>query len=276
LSANETAANQFVRDLVWAASSPPLLRPDDTAFIPTLDPAAIDREKLAAFLGERPERRVGHYFENLIHFWLEHIRRVEILAHRQQVWDGDRTVGELDFIFRDETGRLTHWEVAIKFYFLTKPSDGTQPQYLGPNTADSLERKIARMNDHQLPLSSRIYDNIDVRQAFVKGRIYHHPNSTGQPAGPAALDPDHLRGVWLHQDDVASFAETHRLEARNFAVLKKPFWLTPAVDRIAIDELEKFVETHFRESSNALHLAVFDRTDKEILRIFVVSNAWPA
>ena len=46
--------------------------------------------RLAEFLRERSEHRVGHFFENLVHFWLKHVRGVEMVAHRQSVRNGQR------------------------------------------------------------------------------------------------------------------------------------------------------------------------------------------
>ena len=271
---NEANVNQFVRDLVWAVSSAPLLRCEGEGAVAPLEPARVDGDRLAEFLRERSDHRVGHYFENLVHFWLKHVRGVEMVAHREPVRNGERTLGELDFIFRDEAGRLTHWEVAVKFYLLTKAADGPQ-RFLGPNTTDSLERKIARMRDHQLPLSGRVYGGIAARRAFVKGRIYYHSTADRRVAGLPELHPAHLEGVWLHRNEVVAFAESNPHRARGFAVLKKPFWLTASADCCSIEELERVVERHYREAANAMHVALFGRNGEELQRLFIVPDSWP-
>ena len=69
-----------------------------------LDVGSVDVEHLEDFISKRPDRRVGHYFETLILYWLTHIVKVELIAHGQQIMDGKRTVGELDFLFRDRDG----------------------------------------------------------------------------------------------------------------------------------------------------------------------------
>jgi hypothetical protein len=266
---------QSVRDLIWAVSSPPLLALGNDVADPPLDRGMIDPAHLAGFLRERADRRVGHYFENLVHYWLKHLRQFEIVAHRQIVNDSERTLGELDFILRDEAGRLMHWEVAIKFYLLTKAADGQTPRYLGPNTTDSLDRKIERLLKHQLPLSERVYGNVETRRAFVKGRIYHPPSAGQGAPGLPELHPSHLKGTWLHRGGFVPFVEKRVPEACAFALLAKPFWLTPPVVRFPIRDLAVTMERSFDGPANARHVALFDTRGAEVQRLFVVPDNWP-
>lgn len=269
---NET---QFSRDLSWAISSPPLLNLGDADSFPPLLTTDIDIARLSSFMSERKEHRVGHYFENLVHFWLKHIRNVEIIDHRRQVRDEDRTVGEIDFVFRDEAARLVHWETAIKFYLKTPALDDAIPRYLGPNTADSLERKIAHLRDHQLPLSTRVHGQIDIHHAFVKGRIYQHPSDKAATEGPNELAPGHLRGIWIHECELAALIETQAATSPRFTILNKPFWLTRPDESSSGTELARTVAKHFTQSPNSLHIAAYNRDQKETDRLFVVTNGWP-
>ena len=266
----EPDPNQLVADLAWAINSAPLVELGNETAWASIDPAAVDVDELADFMNVRAERRVGHYFENLVHYWLKHVRGVEMVAHRQPVREAGRTLGELDFVFRDEADRLTHWEAAVKFYLLTNE---TPPRYLGPNTADSLARKIRRLREHQLPLSARCYEDVVIRGAFVKGRIYHHVAAVSRPTIFPELHPRHLRGAWLHRSELS--AALALPEARSFTVLKKPFWLTPTADRRSIKELERTVEDHFAHTKAAMHLALFDAQGGESHRWFVVPDDWP-
>lgn len=235
----------------------------------------MDADALAAFLRERPEHRVGHYFENLVHYWLRHIRRVEIVAHRQPVRDGERTLGELDFIFRDEAGRLIHWEVAVKFYLRAEASDGGPARYLGPNTTDRLERKIARLRDHQLPLSERVYPGVALREGFVKGRIHHHRDIRPSAGEAPDLHPDHLRGDWLRRGELRAWLDAECPEIDQFVVMRKPLWFTPRGEAISRAVLESTVEDHFNQGRTALHVAALYSGGGEHRRFFVVDDAWP-
>jgi len=265
-------SSQYVRDLVWAINSPPLLRSDGSDHVPGLNPDAIDPEHLTAFCAERSEHRVGHYFENLIHYWLKHIRRVEIIAHRLPVRDEEKTLGELDFIFRDEAGRLVHWEVAVKFYLVTAEDP---PRHLGPNTSDSLARKALRLRQHQLPLSGLLYDGIAERHAFVKGLIHHHAFAPNPQPTSDDLHPQHLRGVWLHQREWPAFLSAQATVCPTGSVLKKPHWLTATRDRFPLPDLTAMVDRHFRDNNTALHVAGIGADGEESCRVFVVADDWP-
>ena len=232
----------------------------------------IDANRLVTFVEERTEHRVGHYFENLIHFWLKHIRGVEIIAHRQPVRDEERTLGELDFVFRDEAGRLNHWEVAVKFYLQTTSNDG-HPKYLGPNTNDSLERKLERMRNHQLPLSGRIYNDVEIRQAFVKGWLFQ-PTGIDLALDVEMLNPGHLRGGWMHAGEIDGKGGFDG-RAQAFSVMKKPFWLTPERPYRSMDEFADCARDHFAKRTTAMHVALFDEAREETRRLFVVRDGWP-
>lgn len=266
---------QYDRDLRWVIGSPDLLESLSGCNSPAGSEEAeyaIDRAKLGEFLRVRSDHRVGHYFEDLVHFWLTHIRRVEMVAHREQIIIDGRTIGELDFVFRDENGRLQHWETAVKFYLQALPNTGDDPRYLGPNTSDTLERKIERLRTHQLPLGTEVYSEIESQRVHVKGRIYYHPSSIDHRA--PGLAADHARGTWIHvrELDCCLAANADWCAA---AILKKPFWLTPGSERLRLDELKTAVELHFSKGDNAMHLSFFDSEDGETDRVFVVGNRWP-
>ncbi len=260
-----------MRDLTWVIASPPLLQLSDAQIPASFDPQQVNSDHLLAFFADRSEHRVGHYFENLIHYWLVHIRGVELLAHRQPVHDGDRRLGELDFIFRDETGQLTHWEVAVKFYLQSKTKGDQSAQFLGPNTSDSLERKLARMRDHQLPLSRLIYPEIAKRQAFVKGRIYYHPSADTDSLS-SDLCTGHLRGTWLHAYELQSYVDSFRAGTQ-FSELKKPFWFTPSGEPSPISKMPEHVDRQMDEPT--VHNALFDENGFECQRLFIVPDSWP-
>lgn len=265
-------SDQHVRDLLWAINSPPLVWPDDSGRWPRLNADVIDCDHLAAYVNERGEHRVGHYFESLIHYWLRHVRGLEIVAHRLPVRGEGKTLGELDFVFRDEAGCLIHWEVAVKFYLVTLE---TPPRHLGPNTSDSLDRKILRMLRHQLPLSRMVYDGIAARHAIVKGLIYQHAFAP-DPSPPASdLNPCHLRGLWLHQRELPSFLSASAGHLPMCGIMRKPYWLAATPNRVPVSELVGMVNRHFNDAGTALHVVCMDEHGREVSRLFIVSDEWP-
>ncbi|HBJ38737.1 MAG TPA: hypothetical protein DDZ51_29095, partial [Planctomycetaceae bacterium] len=215
---------RFVRDLVWVVNSPLLMRLTSQDSVPArrLEVNDIDGEHLRVHLNSRPEQWVGRYFEHLVAYWISSIRRCEVVAHSLQLRDGKRTVGEIDLLFRDEQGRLNHWEVACKFYLQVDVNHVPITDYIGPNANDTLSQKSARLLKHQLPLGVRYFPEIEISEAFVKGRIFYHWHTGSKGPLPVELATDHLEGKWLRTREVPELLRDSRLRYR---ILRKPFWL---------------------------------------------------
>lgn len=292
-------AERWVRDLCWAVNSPSLLgesallRGSENASLGVwqLRPEDVDREHLSRELSERFPRRTGRYFERLILYWLEHLRGCRLVAHGLQVRDDNRTVGEIDVLFRDEHDRLTHWELAVKFYLQVAPGKTAASDYVGPNVRDTLERKTRRLVEHQLRLSERYFPDVEVRQAFVKGRIF-----TPWQTRPATLEPkragvserfspvladDHLRGRWIRHGDAATAFATDDLHCR---VLKKPYWLADQTAQASGDamfssgECVVFLKNHFDNRPGPVLLSrcrMGSPAPEPAQPLFVVPDHWP-
>ena len=279
---------RHVNDLLWAITSQPLLA--ESSDVASTDPTLlvdealtqrIDAKHLKQFLEKSSSHRVGRYFESLILYWLKHIRQLEIVAESLQIHDGNRTIGEIDLVFRDEQHRLTHWETAVKFY-LHFPNPNVSPsEYIGPNASDNFESKIERLFQHQLPRSEIRFPDVELRQAFVKGRIFYHPELPVTHQTTARLAPDHLRGTWIRS------SELHLLPLQKmvlYRVLHKPCWLSNETAKINDTDLRTPTEIvaqlseHFEENDHPVLISqlkpVGERFD-ESRRIFVVSDDWP-
>lgn len=277
--------SQVVRDLKWILTSPSLISHPaavERTLINSDTDLKIDAGDLESFLSQRFSHRVGRYFESLVLYWLQRIRQVEVVAHGLQIQDGDRTVGELDFVFRDEAGRLTHWETAVKFYLHFPQENSSGSFFVGPNAADTFEKKTRRILERQLPLSRLDFPDVVVREAFVKGRMFYHPDLEDSDSLPPALSPSHLKGIWLRNSELHRLSELHANAV--FRILNKPYWLSPEirpVDDPHILSLTGLTETladHFRTSSHSRLLSILT-VDREIYReldrLFVVSDSWP-
>lgn len=258
-------------DLLWAVNSPPLLAAG--LEVPQLD--SVDAEQLRVFLDDGPSTKVGEYFESLIQFWLERIRGCELIAHRRQVMDGKVTLGELDFVFHDEEGRLNHWETAVKFYLCDPENEVNGSCFIGPNTADTLERKIDRLRRHQLPLSRRDFPEVQERRAFVKGRIYRNPTHRSVSVIPRDTSPDHLRGVWLRHKQLEWLDAVEAQGRCEYRVLAKPYWLCSApAESLNVNNLLRGLRRHFEDAKQSIHVGIW-REGVETERLFVVADQWP-
>ncbi|MEM7092948.1 MAG: DUF1853 family protein [Actinomycetota bacterium] len=224
----------------------------------------IDAPVLAATIGE-PPRRVGHYFEALIGFWLRHVRGLEVVAQGEQVHDGTRTVGELDFVFRDEADRLCHMETAVKFYLYDPRRSGSH--FPGPNTTDDFETKATRLFDHQLPMSERTRHRVDLRLAHVKGCCFVHPMLGPPPTVPERMAPGSERGTWVRSSELGWLAEQR--PTAMVVSLTKPFWLTPGGRSPG-----PICEVDAPSGTGTRMLAQVDSAGAFVDRICVVGDEW--
>lgn len=283
---NQSAAHreQVLRDLNWAVTSASLISAGPaTAEQPqTLDLSAINVSHLQTFMAPYAKFRIGTYFEGLVSYWLEHIRGLKILARHQQIFDGNQTIGEIDFLFEDEAGVVTHWEIAVKFYLYDPGENPTDSHFVGPNVKDTLEKKMRRLFGFQLPLSQTHFPEVTHRQAFVKGMIFYHPDHSVPTQLPEKLSPTHLRGSWLH------LAELSRLTAQHgdlqFLIREKPDWLSEtrcsnSDDRLlSFQKLQQQLETHFQHNHRPILISALkcqQSVCSEVDRVFIVSESWP-
>lgn len=290
--------SQAVRDLEWVLTSPSLIVPAIPAgeIRSSIEPTNLDQfqNELAEFLHrESPRRdqyRVGRYFEQLVLFYLNHIRQVDIVASGLQIQDGSRTVGELDFVFRDEQGRLQHWETAVKFYLFHPDPTESGSHLIGPDSRDNFEKKMQQLFEHQLPLSDKPFPDIAERHAFVKGRVFYHPEFLPPRSQPDLLSPDHLQGVWLYRRDLDWLSRLAESNGSCMArIVQKPLWLSPDVvadtssdltakQLVSVKELQDLLQQHFRESSSPRLVSLLAQQSgewREVERVFVVAESWP-
>ena len=277
-------SEQAERDLVWAITSPSLLNTSDERVEPPhpLSPDDVDASDLADFLSQKATHRVGHYFELLVLYYLLRIRRVDVVAHGRALRVAGQTLGELDFLFRDETGRLIHWETAVKFYLCFDDGTASGPEYIGPNAADTFDRKTRRLFDHQLQLPVTDFGDLSCRRAFVKGRVFYHVTADDLKDRDDRLASEHLRGQWLRASEVDQFLTYGK--CCGFRRLTKPHWLSPEVvtgpahSLVERHEFAQQLSQHFAELSAPVHAAAFRTSDNghtEHTRLFVVSDDWP-
>lgn len=283
-SAHGMLESQHVRDLKWAITSPSLMTRSDKDSISSrfTNETPIDEQELTSFLTQYTSFRVGTYFEGLVLYWLEKICNLNIIAKQLQVFEENRTVGEIDFVFEDQAGILNHWETAIKFYLHFPTENPTGSHFIGPNAVDTFEKKSQRLLEHQLPFSQKHFPEVAKREAFMKGYIFYHADETPPIQLPETMSANHLKGTWIR------YSELLRLNDQNqthlFRILHKPYWLSPEIGRFPNEDLNSFTElksqldTHFLNSARPLLVSVLTRQQNichEIDRIFIVSESWP-
>lgn len=268
--------SQAVADLQWAINSPSLLDSFTSSLMTgcCLDLFSVDGRRLMGFLEQNPTRRVGRHFEQLVGFYLQHVLKCEVVACQQPIVADGRTIGEIDFLYRDPTGLLTHLEVAVKFYLHLPDTSHGGSHFVGPNAADTFERKTQRLFDHQLPLSETYFPEVDRRAVLMKGRIYYHPSEPAPEPVPGGMSACHLRGTWIRACELERLPSRSRVK---WCILQKPHWLTVGTDDtlLGIETFKAHVQKHFAESESPLHCAALVG-GREQERIFIVAEDWPA
>lgn len=269
----EFSEAQALADLRWLLDCPPLLQ-SPQSFVFEEDASAItDWSAVKRFLETPAAYRVGYYVESLFQVWLESQPSVSELRHGIQVRREKETLGELDFLFRRE-GRMHHLEVALKFY-LCDPVGGTRGSHFpGPNATDNFERKRDRLLGRQLPFGRAHFPEIEVSRHAVKGMIFYHENDDRTVALPAALSPDHARGLWLRARELGEYLA--RLPAGwSGRILRKPFWLSATGADMSAAEIAAAASEHFARWEGPVFLALCEN-GREVSRVFVMPDSWPA
>ena len=273
-----TYNNQLSADLDWIERTPSLfdhLGHTVSSFHPNSQQQLESSSKSPGI--EISTTRVGRYFESLVQHLIQR-QGYTIIEQNLQIQEQGRTVGELDFIYENASGVITHLETAIKF-FLYDPSNTKQgSHYIGPNPNDTLQTKADRLYNHQLPLSKRFYSNATVRNAYVKGIIFYPPVTEPPSELPSKLNPHHARGSWLY---ASNLKHLESIPDAQFALCRKPHWLAPPIDNkhynnAALMKLK--LQEHFNTKRHPVMVSCStftDNTPTELERIIVVPDEWP-
>ncbi|CAG9180773.1 DUF1853 family protein [Cupriavidus pampae] len=340
------APSQRVRDLAWCSLAPPLLSrlpiPDSVApafqlarwpaaprdawvrWLAAAAPATLPETlaELGADAGARAGNRslrLGRHAERLLHFALSHAFGLELLAAnvpvRQRHDHGIRTLGELDFVWRDPAqGEVVHWEMATKFYLhvdatagagMTEAPVADLRAFVGPNLVDRLGDKLDHIVRRQLPLGrtaealAALGGGIDRGEVYLLGWLFYRNGRTPPGLDALGIAPDHLRGWWSTIEDWSTRASTR--PGSRWCRLPRADWLsglrlgiTPADGEPVLEDVgalhaalaERFADAHpdhswRRESPVMLcELAPLGAGGQdgwiEISRGFVVPDGWEA
>ncbi len=292
-----------VRDLAWVILAPPMLR--ETPW-PQRHPLAasnwvahpaqlqqwllgLDRDSsaLQQWLAQAATRRLGLYYERLWQFALQHAPGVTLLAANLPIRTGGHTLGELDILLQDDEG-AHHLELAIKLYLGPPGGDGKDPaHWLGPGCHDRLDRKLAHLAQHQLPISAReesreVLAALDITQfsaqLWLAGYLFYP--WPGHADAPTGADPQHLRGRWLHRRNWPAFLAQD--PQASWQPIPRHAWLASArcsaQERWSRDRFETWLQVLDPQAPAQLlvrWVAGDDGDWEEAERLFLVADAWP-
>lgn len=291
----------IVKDLAWVLHSAPLLNVSTKEyrtvsrqewatiawqFLPQLQ--ALDQDPSPLQHAVNTDKlRLGLYFEALLAYWLQHQQRYSLLQHGLKVHDGTRTVGEFDFIIRDnQTQKIHHWEAAVKFY-LGVGDYSEASHWFGPGKKDRFDIKLTHLQDKQIRLSSDSHgkstlDNLNLivneRRLLIKGRLFY-PQHAQHLSGnlQLSLEPQHLKGRWYTVSTVLaatspSILSFHFWEQPRFHIAEKSEWLVlKTTAKMDFKELQTFLR--LQPPSHPFTI-IATSSGREKKRFFVVPDTW--
>lgn len=310
-----------VRALVWMLTSPNLLASDpaEYATLDSTDPtgsisaprwhgqiariALPDPQQLLSWINQLDQypqvlhdalavhkhRRLGHYAENLLAFFLNHqslsgLQNL-LFAQNLQVQGAKQvTLGEFDFLLNDARG-FVHWELATKMYLFVGDLDQTRSKfalddYIGPNQLDTFAKKADKLFNQQLLLSHHtaaralLQRAVISTQALMKGWLFYRQPIASANA-PSEIAPEHCRGYWWTLQDIAAMAIQHGV------ILERMSWLAPAQTKpeqvlnqaMLMDEIQR----RFQLQNTPVMLAIMRENGdlmQEDYRGMVVPEQW--
>lgn len=296
--------NPYVNELLWALISEPIL--DSSSFSEFsisphnwwLEIVQSNKElflhlesnptSLIEFLdSSNPTLPLGKRFEKLIHYFLSNVPETSLLESNIQVFQKHKTLGEIDFIFKElDTHSLMHLEVACKFY-LQIANSTTWQSFVGPNGKDTLRNKI-KTTQRQLQLSKNPlfleqfpqFDEEEIQSnALIKGFIFHHFKKIPYSKKPMRANKNYNAGWYAFASEIKSFLAPNN----SWIILERRNWLNPLLQQdaqvLSSEELVKVSLSHFRTSKQALALVQVIQTGEEFLEIsrgFLIHDKWPS
>lgn len=294
-----TLKYKHVEDLLWCLKSPSLITgpiQDESMSVEVLDTLDADtllnkhsnqelNARLSQHLTQGKSHFLGPYFEQLWSFYLQHHPDYNLIAENLQVHGKSKTLGEFDFIVQDvKSGRFLHQELAIKFY-LGHEQDG-KAYWIGPQTVDRLDKKMAHLLNHQLRLSEMPeakavlhalgIDKIET-QLLIKGYLFQPAHLQRIPL-PENINANHNSGLWLPKSLFLNELTEGKYQTCYWQILNKLEWLSeqchPSPERTFSSQN---LQSHLDFSRPILLSRIEYDNNKpiELEKLFVVSDDWP-
>ncbi len=185
--------------------------------------------------------RLGKRVELFLSHLLNNDSRFNSISENIQIQQEKITLGELDFIFKLKEQQV-HLEAVFKFYLLdVSVSNSEIEQWVGPNRKDSLNLKIEKLKNRQLPrlrleetskiLQKKGFDVKEMRQYVHFQAQLFIPYGT-QPVFKI-LNKDCIEGFYIFVNQLDQFQNCQ------FYIPSKTNWLAnPTHDKKYVDFLD--------------------------------------
>jgi hypothetical protein len=271
---------KHLRDLLWLLYSPSLLKQHPLSSSnfdhPCLKSTALlqwyEQHKATPFQVPKGSTVLGKYAEYLLHFFLSQQKEIKVLAKGVQLIKDGLTLGELDFLLEDvRQQQFIHLEMAVKYYLKIEHKEKTV--FIGPNAKDRLERKLQKLQNHQLLLGQKYPSLLPehltgrhyIPKVFLKGALFY-PISEWNSLSLA-------EGWWI------TINELEQIKQRSWTYVpieKKQNWIYPFVETFPSyqeTELEEVLSMYL-DSKNGIMLVRKSPDGKTMDRGFVMGEEW--
>lgn len=222
-------------------------------------------------------QKLGHLYEEALLQLLVQSSRFEVTTNNFQIHNQKKqTLGELDFlVFDTTTNSFIHLELAVKFYLIV--TEGDKVLYPGPDARDNYHRKVARLREHQLTLSSTPAAQLAlaplingaqiIAKQLVHGIFFDHIHAEQLPV-PEMASSNAMRRKWLYCREFS----IHLPNVKSARVLPKQLWLCEINDELFQALVEVPVEELIELGQQRCTMFV-TRAGEEPL--FLAPDSWP-
>lgn len=287
------SSDQLLNDLYWCVSSPSLLvsKPpefkgellykiisDDQQdkFQQWFKALSTESSLLIDFFANDDQLIVGKYFERLLYFFFSHYHQFDVHYSGKQLFDGDRTIGEIDFIIEDlHTNEIIHIEIAVKYYMGYR-NTSKHSMWIGPNGMDTLEKKMKKF-EKQLALSkseelSKLI-KVDKRKILLKGYFFKHFTSYSVPYFNKSENDECW---WLYQNEMNKVIDAESY----YSIIPKNKWLgfyfDSQLDFYKGKDIMHLVDDQIKSIGKGIMLAKLDsKRTSVIAKLIVAPMKWP-
>lgn len=221
-----------------------------------------------------PRVRLGLRVERFVSEELKQNPEIKILIENYQVRENKHTLGELDSLFLNKELPI-HLEIQFKYYLIDPSMGGSEiNQCIGPMRRDSLNDKLTKLKNKQLPLlfaneTKPLLDRFNLSANDFEQYIYFKAQlfiPYGKTINLKLLNPDCIYGFYFNYSELPKFKEC------KFYKPKKTDWLldlSPNVNWQTYDKVLPQLKVYEDEKYSPLLWLKFP--NGELTKCFVVS-----
>lgn len=218
--------------------------------------------------------RLGKYIERFVSFDLAQNSSTEIIAENIQIYKEKITLGELDCILKNENETI-HLEIIYKFYLYDDTIGTTEIEhFIGPNRKDSLQEKLNKLQEKQLPLlysneCKNYLDSINLEVSKIEQQVYFK----GQLFIPFSkkeiqlkeINQDCISGFYINKKELEQFSDC------KFYIPTKKDWIVIPYKNVNWQNYSDFtesIEDYFQKKTSPL--CWLKKQNGEIVKLFLV------